>query len=742
MNNILQLKGQFQQQRNSSNFGPPNLPVNSFVESSHLESLKSQLQRILRFWQENTLIKGALVSVYYKHVVAKSNRIKGLLCKGSSDPNDSIRGSRFDGEEPIKHVFTHYVMLDVLQESIFRLEVCINIVNNEYAGKITQENIEDLNNKRKNYKNIELAKTNFLNVIKDAYYVKKFDIDQDAEGAEDCSIITIYKTDITTKDLLSKLGIDMINAKVIDDTTIRLNPDEIKLLRENAPYLIAMIVRDLREVTLEEALTNDPRIVHIPPPQQEPTIGVIDTPFYEEVYFGKWVKYVSMIDEDIEIEPRDYNHGTEVTSIIVDGPTINPELDDGCGRFKVKHFGIAKAGRFSSFRVLKAIREIVATNQDIKVWNLSLGSDIPISRNFISPEAAELDKIQSEYDVVFVIAGTNKKENSPEKMLIGAPADSLNAVVVNAVDFSDRPVSYHRIGPVLSFFHKPDISYYGGDKGQLMKVCTPCGEGRVMGTSFSAPWIARKMAYLIYNMGFTREVAKALLIDAAAGWNRMDDVSHSIGYGVVPQRIERIIQTPSDEIRFIMTGSCDAYETYTYNIPIPIYNNKQPFFARATLCYLPKCSRNQGVDYTSTEMDIHFGRVKEENGRATIKSINANKQGDAGFNPLLEEEARKLYRKWDNIKLISDTIKVRSKPRKVYGVGTWGLSIKVKERLRTKNGRGLQFGVVVTLKEMSGENRIDDFIKLCMVRGWVVNQIDINNRFDIYNKAEEELSFK
>lgn len=741
MNNILQLKGQFQQQSSSSDFGPPSLPVNGFVESSHLESLKNQLQRILRFWQENTLIKGALVSVYYKKVVAKSNRIKGLLCKGSSDPNDSIRGSRFDGD-PIQHVFTHYVMLDFLQMSISRLEVCINIVNKEYGGKITQKDIEALNNKSKDYKNTELAKTNFLNVIKDAYYVQKFDIDQDAEGAEERSIITIYKTDVTTKDLLSKLGIDMINAKVIDDTTIRLEPDEIKLLKENAPYLIAMKVRDLREVTPEEAWASEPRIVHIPPPQQEPTIGVIDTPFCEDVYFGKWVTYVHMIDKDIEIEPRDYDHGTEVTSIIVDGPTINPELDDGCGRFKVKHFGVAKAGRFSSFSVLKAIRDIVVRNQDIKVWNLSLGSDMPIDRNFISPEAAELDKIQSDYDIIFVIAGTNKKGDSHEEMPIGAPADSLDAVVVNAVDFNGKPASYHRVGPVLSFFHKPDISYYGGDKGKPMKVCTPGGEGLVMGTSFSAPWISRKMAYLIYNMGFTREVAKALLIDAAAGWNRMDDVSHSIGYGVVPQRIERIIQTPSDEIRFIMTGSCDAYETYTYNIPIPIYNNKQPFFARATLCYLPKCSRNQGVDYTSTEMDIHFGRVKEENGKATIKSINANKQGDAGFNPLLEEEARKLYRKWDNIKLISDIIKDRSKPRKVYGVGTWGLSIKVKERLRTKNGRGLQFGVVVTLKEMSGENRIDDFIKLCMVRGWVVNQIDINNRFDIYNKAEEDLSFE
>ena len=42
---------------------------------------------------------------------------------------------------------------------------------------------------------------------------------------------------------------------------------------------------------------------------------------------------------------------------------------------------------------------------------------------------------------------------------------------------------------------------------------------------------------------------------------------------------------------------------------------------------------------------------------------------------------------------------------------------------------------------MYGENRIDDFIKLCMLRGWVVNQIDVENQVDIYNKAEEEIEF-
>ena len=303
------------------------------------------------------------------------------------------------------------------------------------------------------------------------------------------------------------------------------------------------------------------------------------------------------------------------------------------------------------------------------------------------------------------------------------------------------PASYHRVGPVLSFFHKPDISYYGGDIGQPIHVCTPAGEGFVKGTSFSAPWIARKMAYLICTLGFSREVAKALIIDAAAGWNRKDDVSCSIGYGVVPRRIEDIVKTPDDEIRFVMTGTTDAYETYTYKIPVPIYSDKQPFYARATLCYFPKCMRDQGVDYTSTEMDIHFGRIVVENRKVKIKPIDNNQQSEDKFITLYEEDARKMYRKWDNIKHISEEIKERRIPRKAYNSGLWGLKINTKERLQRRK-EPLQFGVVVTLKEMNGINRINDFIKMCMARGWLVNQLDIENQLDVYAKAEEDIVFE
>ena len=718
------------------------IPVKGIVESQHLIDLISDLRSLQTYWREHTLIKGALVSVYYTSVVAKSNRIHSLLCRGASDPNVSIRGAKFAGEEPhIQHVFTYYVDLDIIAETIARLTATKEIVEHDYNGKISHEDIKALNSGHKQYKyQALLSKTNFVNVVVDAFYVQKFSVDFSEIDINEESIITLYRTSVKTEELFRAIGIDYLNAKQIDENTILLQPDEIAHLKESAPYLIAMKVRDLREIPSEESIACDPRIAQIPAPKNEPIIGVIDTPFSKDVYFKDWVSYENMLGDGIELDARDYSHGTEVTSIIVDGPTINPTLDDGCGRFRVKHFGVAKKGRFSSFTILRSIRKAVSQNRDIKVWNLSLGSILPIKKNFISPEAAELDKIQSEFDVIFVIAGTNGDPDQ-RPIPIGAPADSLNSLVVNSVTLEGNPASYHRIGPVLSFFHKPDVSYYGGDIGQPMHVCTPTGEGFVKGTSFSAPWITRKMAYLICKLGFSREVAKALIIDAAAGWNRQDSASCSIGYGVVPQRIEDIVKTQDDEIRFVMTGITDAYETYTYKIPVPIYKDKQPFYARATLCYFPKCMRDQGVDYTSTEMDIHFGRVKEEGGKATISSINSNSQGDDGGKHLYEPEARQLYRKWDNVKLISEELKPRAVPRKVYGAGMWGLSIKTKELLKEKNGRGLSFGVVVTLKEMYGENRIDDFIKLCMMRGWIVNRIDVENQIDIYNKAEEEIEF-
>ena len=85
---------------------------------------------------------------------------------------------------------------------------------------------------------------------------------------------------------------------------------------------------------------------------------------------------------------------------------MNPWLDDGCGRFRVRHFVVC-SNRISTIRLVKKIKDIVRENPDIHVWNLSLGTEDEVSKNFVSFDAAALDEIQAGRNVVFVVSGTN-----------------------------------------------------------------------------------------------------------------------------------------------------------------------------------------------------------------------------------------------------------------------------------------------------------------------------------------------
>lgn len=735
MNKTLQLKGAFEQRKNTGGGGAPNLPKGKTINSKKLKQLLNDLNRLYEFWSNEKILSGALINVYYNKIAAKSNRVQGLLTNGS------IVGAKFYDDQSPKHVITHFISLNELRQAIKNLDTSINILEQQFNGQISHEQIKKINSKDPNEKIIincpPKFKTIFLKILVDAYYVERFDVSSDVDELKTDSIITIYKTGEDTISLMNKLGIRVDNNRIIDNTTLYLYPDELNILKIKAPYLISMAVSDISTLTKSDFDFVDNTVLSIPFPNNEPTIGVIDTGFSNEVYFSDWVETTNLLPKEIDLTPNDYLHGTAVTSLIVDGPSLNPGLDDGCGRFKVKHFTVAAGDRFSSFSILKNIERIIASNPDVKVWNLSLGAKFEINPNFISPEAAILDKIQCKYDVVFVIAGTNKSDKEPFKM-IGAPADSINSIVVNSVTHNGKPTTYTRTGPVLSFFIKPDIAYYGGDNDKKIKVYTNRGIEYVQGTSFAAPWIARKMCYLISILGLSREEAKALLIHSTTTWEKQKLDPYKIGHGVVPKRIEDVVNTSNDEIQFIISGISEEYDTYNYRIPVPIHQNKHPFIAKATLCYFPHCNRSQGVDYTNTELDIQFGRIKD-NG---IKSIDNNYQDQKGHYTW-EKDARMNYRKWDNVKHIREIVKSRNIPRDVYSSkGLWGISLKTKNRLNSEDGKNLKFSIVVTLKELNGVNRIEDFIRNCLLNEWFVNKIDIENRVDIHNIAEEDIHFE
>ena len=70
------------------------------------------------------------------------------------------------------------------------------------------------------------------------------------------------------------------------------------------------------------------------------------------------------------------------------------------------------------------------------------------------------------------------------------------------------------------------------------------------------------------------------------------------------------------------------------------------------------------------------------------------------------------------------------------------MEIKTANRLDPKDGEGIRFGVVVTLKEINGVNRIDEFIKNCHLNGWLVNVIDVEAKVDIFQVMNQDIDFE
>lgn len=748
MNPILQVKLRFSNEANTNRPGARNLRRKAETTVEKIDKLCDELNAILRFYKSSPqFIKDILIDVNYNDIIAKSNRIKALLKPEGKEVNDAVVGARFSdapvGEE--NHIITYYLEESTIKKTIENLEIAKRFLNDKLSGKATFDNFNEPKNKL-NYNGYPISKSKMRDIIVDCSVIESFSRPQIVEAPDKESfLVTFYKTELSMESLLEKLKIDDIRYKYsfYGDDTMSADKELYDILESNVPYLISMVSSDLSKITLGD-LEKDRKKedIDIPEPSNEPIIGVIDTLFDESVYFSEWVENNDYLTdfERLMCSDKEREHGTQVTSIIVDGPRMNPWLDDGCGRFRVRHFGVC-ADRIQTPKLVKKIKEIVNNNPDIHVWNLSLGTDDEVSKNFISYDGAFLDELQAKKNIVFVVSGTNDNRDDKAGLLrIGSPADSLNSIVVNSVKRDGTPASYSRKGNVLSFFNKPDVSYYGGDYDDRIKTYSCFGEDEVYGTSFAAPWISRKLCFLIDVMGLPREVAKALIIDSAAGWEYKTGAYRNkeiMGYGIVPIDISQVLSTENNEIKFVLYGTSESYKTTNYAIPVPKdEDNKYPYIARATMCYFPECSRSQGVDYTNRELSLKFGRVKLD---GKIADINENIQDEDGAHAD-ERQSRKEFRKWENTKFISKILK-DNRSVMSYGDRLWGITVTSKERLSSKMYRELNFGTVITLREINGINRIQDFITACNLRGWIVNELDVQNQVEIYNANQEEIVF-
>ena len=167
MNDILQLKGTFEQLPNEASGGGRTIPKNApTITSEKVGALLDDLRGLKAYWAKESVLQNCLIDAYYRGVVAKSNRIQGFLCMVGS-VNNSVVGARFTGSgvEKRKHVITYYVSRKVIDDSIRRVEQCLKLLDEKMSGSIDYDGFKDLPKDKVYFGRYGLSRTSFCHVI-------------------------------------------------------------------------------------------------------------------------------------------------------------------------------------------------------------------------------------------------------------------------------------------------------------------------------------------------------------------------------------------------------------------------------------------------------------------------------------------------------------------------------------------------------------------------------------------------
>lgn len=745
----------------------------SFITDEDINHLIKEIEAIQNYYSEKNEIEGVVVSVRYKRIAPKSNRIRRLLCHYRAAYETTI-GAKFEEikqEDKVahNHVVTHFLnkaelsyTLEELKESSCIIKSCYNSTfYNTYLEKGNREKQSDY------FKGKRLAKTNFFQIMCDVSYIKDFLVLTPLEKSLKNEILVTFFPipNLNLEVFLRSLGVEG-SIKILDKNNAILSNEQYQMVYERAPYIICMDNDDFSLYQIDDSQGQDNSCGRILPKLDDsiPTIGVFDTIIERENYLSPYIQFENLVSDEYYEDPLNCVHGTKVDSLIIEGNRLNPKYEDDCGLFRVIHFGVGGKGKIEIDVLFKAIEEKVREHSaTVKVWNLSLGDELGIHPNYVSLLGAKIDEVSKKYNVLFIIAGTNISKKYKD-MIIGSPADSFNSIVVNSVKSVENPVpaSYSRKGPVLTFFQKPDIAYYGGDEGEELSCYSPNFDYFCKGTSFAAPLIARKAAYLIHKAHFTVECAKALIIDSAYGWRRKYKNADSlyVGYGVPAISIKDIIGSKKDEIKIVIHGRTIEQNTLVHDIPIILDDKKKfNYGAKLVFCYFVDGNRNQGVDYTEQEISVKFGlaerKLNKKDGRYhyVVDSINKDKQGSSD-GLVMEGHAIEDFGKWNNTKVLVEG-PGQQKKAKEYNVDVpfWGISIQHLNRFGTiskdtwnKNPDSVsaKFGIVATFKTIDGtDSELKEYIRRLRANtNYRVREIDFEIENDVSIKENETLTIE
>lgn len=314
--------------------------------------------------------------------------------------------------------------------------------------------------------------------------------------------------------------------------------------------------------------------------EEYPVIGVLDSGIEDIPYLANW-----KTSGKFSSYPKEYQghrHGTAVAGIIEYGDELNGFNTSSLQGVKLFDATVYPNYPIYPEELIENIREAVERNPEIKVWNMSLGTNVEAELDRFSEFGMALDNIQDENNVLIVksVGNCDRFAQGLPKSRISQSADSIRSLVVGSIaqakdlnNLADinMPSPFTRIGPGPASIVKPDLVFYGGNasvingKGRYtgVKSFTPSGDvGGAAGTSFSTPGVSRiagELSFLL-SENFDPLLIRALLIHYAKYPDgirmKMADKISQMGFGI-PVSANEILYNSPDEITLVLRDTLE-----------------------------------------------------------------------------------------------------------------------------------------------------------------------------------------